>query len=41
MECRYSFELSQKTLPTTVILNYYLICLLRAIEKAYPDIKAK
>ena len=33
MVCSYSFELSQKTVPTTFILNYRLICLLRAIEK--------
>ena len=33
--CSYSFELSQKTVPTTFILNYYrLICpYLEAIEK--------
>ena len=34
MVCSYSFELSQKTVPTTFILNYRLICpYLEAIEK--------
>ena len=28
MVCSYSLELSQKTVPTTFILNYHLICLL-------------
>ena len=32
----YSFERSQKTVPTSFILNYYLIyLLLKAIEKVF------